>query len=248
MPDSATVSATVSQYSDFISLSDMLVDTAIDGDIVAKAADQLGYRAGTSVDNIIRAELDSVNGSVEISAVGDYFSGADLANFRTRMAGLNIKGLTSDAFYTVLAHPYVTYDLIHDPMVGGFKDIVKQTGDVSKFNMEDRGFVCRFNNCEVWETTNTTVTAGSPNTYRAYGFGQEGVAAIDLAGRGPSRTMDQDKSKFKVYVSRDESPSIANPEGKIKAFASYNFVFVVKNLDTNPYRHRQWDFASSLGL
>src|SRR5690606_37991037 len=49
---SAVVSTSVAQYADFISFSDMLVDTAIDGDIVAVGADQLGYRAGLSVDGI----------------------------------------------------------------------------------------------------------------------------------------------------------------------------------------------------
>jgi N4-gp56 family major capsid protein len=51
---SGVVQATVAQYADFISLSDLLIDTAIDGDIVAVAADQLGYRAGLSANSIIR--------------------------------------------------------------------------------------------------------------------------------------------------------------------------------------------------
>jgi hypothetical protein len=70
--------------------------------------------------------------------------------------------------------------------------------------------VARFNNCEIWEDTNVTVTAGSPNTYRIYFFGQEGLAALDLAGRGPTRTQDQDKSKFRVNIIRPER-SVADP-------------------------------------
>jgi len=249
MAASTTVQATVSQYSDFISFSDMLVDTAIDSDIVAVGADQLGYRAGLTCDTIIRNEIDSVAASIDVSLLGDYFSGADCAAIRTRFAGLDIKPF-ANGYFPVLAHPYVMYDFIHDPQVGGFQDIVKETGDAGKerlFRMEDRGFVARFASCEIWESTNVTLVAGSPNKYRVYFAGMEALGAIDLAGRGPSRSQDQNSQKFSVRVIKPE-PSAADPEGKIAAFVSYNFVFVTKVLDTNPYRLRKIDAPCSLGL
>jgi N4-gp56 family major capsid protein len=247
---SSIVSATVAQYADFISFSDLLVDTAIDGDIVAVGADQLGYRAGLSVDTIIRNEVDSAAASIDVALLGDYLSAADLANIRHRMAGLDIRPF-ADGWFRVLMHPYVSYDFIHDPSVGGFLDVVKQAPGVQGhdrlFRLEDRGFLARINGCEVWESTNVTMVAGSPNKYRVYFFGQEGLGAVDLAGRGPTRSQDQNQTKFKVNVIRAE-PSIANPEGKIKAAVSYNFVFVAKILDTNPYRIRKIDAPTSLGL
>ncbi len=247
---SGVVTATVAQYADFISFSDMLVDTAIDGDIVAVGADQLGYRAGLSCDEIVRAEIDSLAAVINVAPLGAYFSGADLAAIRTRFAGLDILPF-ANGYFPCIAHPYVTYDLVHDPAVGGFMDVVKQPGSEQRgtlFRQEDRGLVCRFNSCEVWESTNVNVTAGPPITYRTYFAGQEALAAIDLAGRGPSRTQDQNRQKFSVSVVRDAAPSIANPEGKIKALASYNFVFCAKNLDTAPYRLRKIEFSSSLGI
>lgn len=250
MPDSVVVQATVSQYSDFTSLSDMLVDTAPDGDIVAVAADGLGYRAGLSVDTIVRAEVDSVAASINVDPLGTYFSHSDLAGIRTRFAGLDIKPFAS-GYFPVISHPYVNYDLVHDPQVGGFRDVVKQVGSEQRssiFNPADRGMLLRFEGCEVWESNNVAVVAGSPNKYRTYFFGLEGLAAIDLAGRGPTRTEDQDRTRFKVDVIRENGISVANPEGKIRAIASYNFVFVTKLLDTNPYRVRKIDFPSSLGL
>lgn len=248
---SGTVSATVAQYADFISFSDMLVDTSIDGDIVAVGADQLGYRAGLTVDCIIRNEVDSVASSISVSLLGDYFSGADGANIRHRMAGLDIRPFPNGT-YPALIHPYISYDFIHDPQVGGFMDVAKNAPGSALndrlFSLEDRGFLGRFNGVEYWESTNVTMTAGSPNTYRCYFFGMEGLGAIDLAGRGPSRTEDQNSSKFSVNVIQETKPSIANPEGKIRAAVSYNFVFVAKVLDTNPYRLRKIDAPTSLGL
>jgi len=249
--NSGTISATVAQYSDFISFSDMLVDTSIDGDIVSEGVDQLGYRAGLSVDTITRNEIDSVAASIDVALLGDYFTGADGANIRTRLAALDIKPF-SGSYFTSIIHPYISYDLLHDPQVGGFTDVVKQApgveGHERLFTMEDRGFVARFQSVEYWESTNVKVTSGSPNTYRAYFFGQEGLAAIDLAGRGPTRTMDQNSQKFSVNVVRDIKVGPANPEGKLKALASYNFVYVAKILDSNPYRLRKIDAPTSLGL
>jgi len=246
---SATVQATVAQYSDFISFSDMLVETAPDNDIVAVGADLLGYRAGLTVDTIIRNEVDSVAAGIDVAPLGDYFTGMDVANIRHRLAGMDIKPFP-DGYFKALAHPYVMYDFIHDPQVGGFLDVVKQGGEGKErlFRMEDRGYVARWSGVEIWESTNVTMVAGSPNKYRVYFFGQEGLAAIDLAGRGPSRTEDQDRSKFSINVIREAKPSIADPEGKIRAAVSYNFVFCAKILDTNPYRIRKIDAATSLGL
>src|SRR5512146_443346 len=65
--NSTTVQATVAQYADFISFSDLLVDTALDADIVAVGADQLGYRAGLTVDTIERNEVDSAATSIDVA-------------------------------------------------------------------------------------------------------------------------------------------------------------------------------------
>lgn len=249
MGASTTVQATVAQYTDFISFSDILVDTAPDADIVAVGADQLGYRAGLTVDTITRNEVDSVAASIDVTMLGDYFTGADVANVRHRLAGVDIRPF-EDGYFRCLIHPYVAYDFIHDPTVGGFQDIVKRGGEGHDrlFQLEDRGYIARFSGVELWECTNVTMVAGSPNKYRCYFFGQEGLASIDLAGRGPTRTMDQNATKFKINVINETAPSIANIEGKIRAAVSYNFVFVAKLLDTNPYRVRKIDAPTSLGL
>lgn len=248
---SGTVSATVAQYADFISFSDMLVDTAIDGDIVAVGADQLGYRAGLSVDTIIRNEVDSVAASIDVSLLGDYFTALDGANINARFGGLDIKPFPN-GYFPAIIHPYVRYDFIHDPQVGGFMDVAKQgqTDQLDKLITpnDSTGFIGRFDGIEYWSSTNVKVTAGSPNTYRCYFFGQEGLAAIDLAGRGPTRTMDQNKQKFSVSVVNKLPIGVANPTGSIAALASYNFVFVAKTLDTSPYRMRKIDAPTSLGL
>lgn len=249
---STTVSATVAQYADFLSFSDMLVDTAIDGDIVAAGADMLGYRAGITFDTLIRNEVDSNNGSVVQSALDTYFSSADVAAQRTRFAGLDIRPFDDGEYYRALIHPYTAYDFLHDPAVGGFVDVTKQGGNAPQSErfqtLEDRGFIANWGGVQLWESTNCTKTAGSPNKYRTYFFGMEGLGAIDLAGRGPTRTEDQNSQKFNVTVLRDLKPDVANPTGTIRALASYNCVFVAKTLDSTNWRYATIDVANSLGL
>ena len=249
---STTLTATVAQYADFMSFSDMLVDTSID-DIVSAGADILGYRGGLSVDTIVRNEIDSVASSIDVTPLdATSFSGADLAQVRARLAGIDVKPF-ANGYFRALAHPFVLYDFINDPTAGGFQDIVKtlagSNGQMDRFfTLEDRGMVAKFASVEMWESTNVTVVAGSPNKYRVYIAGQEALSTIDLEGRGPSRSEDQDKSPFSLTVLRDIPVGPANPEGKIKALVSYNFVFVTKILDTSPYRIRKIDVANSLGI
>jgi N4-gp56 family major capsid protein len=249
---STTLQATVAQYCDFMSFSDMLVDTAIDGDIVAVGADKLGYRAGLTFDTINRNEVDSNATSVDVPLLSDYLTGMDVAGIATRFDGLDIQPM-QNGFYQVLMHPYIRYDFIHDPQVGGFIDVEKRGAGENQDALYDvaggnGGFVARWGGCEIWASTNLTVVSGSPNKYRTYFFGAEALGAIDLAGRGPTRSEDQNKQKFSIHVENNIGPTVATPEGKIRAFCSYNCVYVAKTLDSNPFRYRKIDAPTSLGL
>lgn len=249
---STTLQATVAQYADFMSFSDMLVDTAIDGDIVAVGADKLGYRAGLTFDTINRNEVDSNAASIDVPPLADFLTGLDVAGISSRLDGLDIQPFPN-GYYPAIMHPYTRYDFIHDPQVGGFIDLEKRGEGENHEALYDvaggnGGFVGRFGGVEVWASTNVTQIAGSPNKYRTYFFGAEALGAIDLAGRGPTRTEDQNKQKFSVHVENNIGPTVATPEGKIRAFCSYNCVYVAKTLDANPFRYRKIDAANSLGL
>ena len=245
---SAPFTASVSQYADFISFSDLLEQTAIDP-IVAEGADQLGYRAGLTVDNLNKAEVDGSAGSFDLPLLGDFYSSGDAANARHQMQGLKIRPLR-EGLYEALIHPYVSYDLIRDPQAGNFLDLTKRPGsDQNSVNFRPPADpmtpIAVVGGVRFWESTNVTKTSGSPNTWRVYYSGRGGLAAIDLAGRGPQRSMSQERDRFRVNVFRPGLTD-SNPEGKIAAFASYNFVYVAKLLDTTNYRLRKTDAPSSI--
>jgi hypothetical protein len=62
---SRILNATVSQYTAFITVSDLLKDTAIDP-IVQAAGELLGYQAGLSVDTITRGVIDAESSSTNV--------------------------------------------------------------------------------------------------------------------------------------------------------------------------------------
>lgn len=247
---SRILSATVSQYTSYITVSDLLQDTALDP-VVQNAAELLGYQAGLSVDTICRNIIDSGTGA-SASMLGATFRVADLRNQRSQMQGVDIEPSDGNEFLTIM-HPFVSFDLVNDPAAGGLADIFKYTAPMPTplVKYEDRGVVTHVAGCKVIESTNVKITSGSPNLYRVYIFGKGAVGAVDLEGRGPNKISDPRKQRFAINTIKG-SPSIADPEGVIGAAVSYNFVFTVVILDGTPtiggvYRFRYIDASSTIG-
>lgn len=247
---SRTVAATVSQYTAFITLSDLLVDTAIDP-AVQNAADLLGYQAGLTVDTLTRTVIDNESTSTAQTLLGTYIRVADIRNARHQLQAVDVQPFEDNEFQ-VYMHPFVSFDLVNDPAAGGLADIFKYNTNVSGTPLvkyEDRGLITHIAGCRIEECTNVK-TSATP-TYRVYVFGREGVGALDLEGRGPSNVTDPAKQAFKINTIKG-SPNVADPEGIIGAAVSYNFVFTTVVLDGpngigGTYRYKTLDAQSSIG-
>jgi N4-gp56 family major capsid protein len=229
-----TVQATVSEYSDFITLSRLLTETAIDS-IAANAAEQLGYRAGLSVDTITRNEFDSVNSTAtDVSTLGAFFAANDMRRVVALLSGADVQPLDGDTFLGI-AHPYATYDLMSDNTAGGFIDITKYGDPTRNYN----GEVGKVGGCRIVHSTNVYTSGTAPNVlYYTYIVGKGAVGSVDLAGVGPSRVEDPTKQSFRINAF-SAGPNPADPEGKIGSYVSYRFVYVAKILDTSTYRFRR---------
>lgn len=230
---STTVSATVEQYSDFMSASSLLQETDIFNTKERMVMD-LSYRASGSVDTIIRTEIDS-NSSALKSTQGSYFSASDSKAQVALLEGINVRpknGEIGKGTYMGVCHPYVVYDLISDNTAGGFIDALKYANGVQVLNGEV-GEVGRVR----WMTSTNVGTSGSsPNVlYYSYIFGEGGVGIVDLAGRGPDRVQDPRNERFRVNVI-EPGPNPADPVGEIAVYASYRFVFAAKTLDSTNLR------------
>lgn len=123
-----TVTATVAQYGDYITQSDVLELTALDNTIL-EATKLLGRQAGLTMDTVVRNVLQSGTNVTYCPSVVD-----GVESEVTSRAGLNENAqLTVDVVnqvvaklraqnaptiggkYIAIIHPYVAYDLMNDP-------------------------------------------------------------------------------------------------------------------------------------
>ena len=247
-----TVSGTVSEYSDFITVSTFLDETAIDP-IVQNAAEQLGYSAGLSVDTIIKAAFDGQSGAVLSPAtLGTYATVDDVRRAKALLEGQDIRP-KDDEFYYMIAHPYIIYDIKSDNTAGGFIDLMKAVymgaGERSPLIKPPNPFddpIGIIENVKIWATTNVTTSGTAPNVlYSTYVVGRGAAGAVDLQGSGPSRVEDPSKQQFRINVIRG-GPQIADPAGMIGAAVSHRYVFLAQILDTVNLRYRIFKPDASL--
>lgn len=229
--NSKTVSATISQYTNFITVSDLLKDTAIDP-LIQNAAERLGYQAGFSVDTITRTIIDNEASATDQTLLGSFLRAGDFRQSRHLLQGTDVQPMDNGNFMGI-AHPYVTFDLVNDPAAVGLADIHKYTepNRARLISYEDRGRIAVVGGVDVQESTNVALIAGSPNKWRVYIFGKNGVGCVDLEGRGPNKIKDPSKQRFNVNVGQGSGPTGYDPEGVLGGFVSYNFSFAVVVLE-----------------
>ena len=128
----STITATVAQYGGYVTLSDMLLLTAIDNNLV-QATKLLGSQAGSTLDTITREVL---NGGTNViysggqSSRANLVGGADSGNSYLTVDDIKlaVRALKNqnaekigDSFVAII-HPDVAYDLTNDPAWQNVKD------------------------------------------------------------------------------------------------------------------------------
>jgi N4-gp56 family major capsid protein len=244
-PTTTTVSATVAEYSNYVSLSALLLDTAID-DIAVNTAEELGYQAALSVDTLIRTEANSST-TPDLSTIGSAASVQDVRGAVARLRAADVKPKMADHFYGVF-HPYALFDIQADNTAGGFIDVMKyaDAGRLLSGGAMITGEEGRVAGCRITTTTNVKTSGAAPNVLYWNGiFGKGGLGAVDLEGSGPSKIQGDFNNQFKVNVIQG-GPQIADPEGVIGSAVSYRYVFVTKILDSTNFRYRFFKADASL--
>ena len=115
------LTATVEQYGDFITQSDVLELTALDNTIL-EATKLLGKQAGLTLDTIVRDKIHSENKSFFFP--GDVATRSALTDdsqltvevIQAAVAHLRAQNApTINGKYVAIIHPYAAYDLMRDP-------------------------------------------------------------------------------------------------------------------------------------
>ena len=121
-----TVESTVQQYGGYVTLSDVLMMTAVDNNIL-QATKAIASQAGRTLDTITREVLNSgtvvqyANGSVSSRAALAYTSATANNNLTVEAVKKAVRFLESQdapkikGHYIGIIHPNVKYDLMSDP-------------------------------------------------------------------------------------------------------------------------------------
>lgn len=163
-----TIEAEVSQYGDFIEMSDVLDLTAIDNNIL-EASKLLGSQAGRTLDTVTREVLQSGtnvsyaskwNGSTEIEVTSrkeldntSILKVDTVKRMVTKLKKVNAKKINGD--YVAIIHPDVSYDLMSDPE---WIDSHKYATPENLYN----GEIGKIGGCRFVETTEAKVYAPAP--------------------------------------------------------------------------------------
>ena len=121
----STLEATVAQYGGYITLSDVLLLTAIDNNLV-QATKLLGNQAGATLDTITREVLNGGTNVVYAGGVAsrDAVTGKlTVDDIKKAVRALKVQNAEKigDSFVAII-HPDVTYDLTNDPTWQAVKD------------------------------------------------------------------------------------------------------------------------------
>lgn len=184
--DWTQVSATVAQYGDYVTTSDMLDMTAIDNNIT-EAGRVLGDQAGLSLDGVVREILnagtnvqygDGTKASRSAITSTDVMSAKAVKRAVTTLKRMNAKKIDGD--YVAIIHPDVAYDLMNDP----------NWEAVSTYNPKNlyAGELGRFYGVRFVETSEAKIFEGAGasgiDVYSTLFLGADAYGTTELEGGG----------------------------------------------------------------
>ena len=226
-PTTATNKTSVLQYFDYMSFSDLLIETAIDP-IVENSAGEMGYRAALTVNSLTSSAFEAANTSAtEIDLVDNEFFTASIARQAVMsLRGQNAKPKADGMFYGII-HPFVSYDLLNDNTAGGVIDILKhvQSG-VNELTKGVQGYrVIELSGVRYIETTTVPTYANFPSSgktgYATYVIGKDAIFSVSLGA-----TAVPNENNFRL-ITRNWEPSASDPAGVVGASVAYNFKYAV---------------------
>ena len=198
--DVSTVTSTVKQYGNWIPLTDMLLLTAIDNNMI-QALDLLGTNAGVTLDTITREILNA--GTVVRYAEGQVASRTALTNehkLTVKAVKMGVRDLKKqnaqkiDGYYVGIIHPDISFDLTEDQ---DWKEMSKYTTPELAF----QGEIGRIAGVRFVETTEAKIWAkagakigSEENHYDVYStliLGANAYGVTEIEGGGLETIVKQ---------------------------------------------------------
>lgn len=228
VPSSASIATnkytvTVKQYGQHILLTDKLIMTAIDP-VLDDVAEELGYTAALSTDNIIRDHLIA-NATSNIQYASTAVSDAMVTATMTFVAQDAIKAVREldaqdapsiDGDYVWVVPSRVAQDIMADTSAGGFIELNKYVSGLADKPLN--GEIGKVYQARVVKSNAMTsaANAGSVNVYRTFMLAKDAFAVTTF-----------DKDHVDLIVKQVGSAGTADPLNQI-ATAGYKLQFGVK--------------------
>ena len=187
------VTATIAQYGGYVTLSDILLLTAIDNNLV-QATKLLGNQAGATLDTITREVLNggtnviysggvasrsALKGGSETAADNCYLTVDDIKKAVRALKNQNTNKI--DDSYVAIIHPDVAYDLTNDPAWVNPHEYVDTENIYS-------GEIGRIAGVRFVETTEAKIWAGagasSRAVYSTLVLGENAYGVTEITGGG----------------------------------------------------------------
>ncbi|WP_458397421.1 N4-gp56 family major capsid protein [Anaerotignum sp.] len=192
-----TITARVQQYGDWIALTDILLMTAIDNNLV-EAVELLGDQAGRTLDTVTREVINggtnvlyAPKGETVVTAREDLDATAMLTASLVMKAAAILKGKntkTIDKSFVAIIHPFSAYDLMMDE---GWKDAHKYTTPENIYE----GELGKLGNVRFVESTEAKIWAnagqGGISVYSTLVLGANAYGVTEIEGGGLQTIVKQ---------------------------------------------------------
>ena len=190
--ETSTITAEVAQYGDYVELSDILLLTAIDNNLV-EATKLLGNQAGETLDTVTR---EVISGGTNVQ----YSGGKSARNALTAEDKLTVddcfkaarflktqKAQKIDGYYVAIIHPDVAYDLMRSE---DWVNAAQYAGSSQLFE----GEIGRVAGIRFVETTEAKIfakAAGEKDVYSTLVLGANAYGVTEVEGGGLQHIVKQ---------------------------------------------------------
>ena len=167
------VEATLSQYGDFVEISDVLDMTGIDP-VATETSELLGEQAGGTIDTVVR-DIVCSGTNVQYAGGGESATGK-ISSDEIKKAARTLKKAnapTIDGSYIGIIDPDISYDIQNDPL---WQDVSKYSGGTKIMD----GEIGKLGGVRFIETTETLVK--EDGVHCAMILGKDAYGVVDLKG------------------------------------------------------------------
>lgn len=215
----------IGNYADYANISTYALQTAIDPALEALGV-QMAYRLAQVINLIIQNTVDGA-GAIDPLAIhaplGTTLVAQDITSMVQSLAGVNALPFADGRFFGVI-HPFIVGDILISTQPNGITDVLKRTSEGQERLRElpspdgDQIPVIDWGGATFFQSTLVKITPGTPNLFRTYLVGRDGVIGVSFGAKENTQIGDGQWRNIAVWVRRLTEPSGYDPS-RMKAAA-----------------------------